>query len=82
MKKIENEVGCCKYCKKVDTCILSATAPLGKAFGLPQGLTLDICAAVENVLSKKGIQCTRGKDSCPYCREHATCKLQLLISKE
>lgn len=69
MKKIENKVGCCKYCKKVDTCILSAISPLGDAFGLPHELTCDIYAAVEKVLYEKGIQCTADKDSCPYCKE-------------
>ena len=69
MKKIENEVGCCKHCKKVDTCILSTISPLGDAFGLPHELTCDIYAAVEQVLYEKGIQCTAYKDSCPYCEE-------------
>ena len=69
MKEIENKVGCCKHCKKVDTCILSAIYPLGDVFELPRGLTYDIYAAVEKVLYEKGIQCTAYKDSCPYCGE-------------
>ena len=73
MKKIENNVGCCKYCKKADTCILSAIYPLGDVFELPRGLTYDIYAAVEQVLYEKGIRCTADKDSCPYCRKHADC---------
>ena len=70
MKKIENRSGCCKYCKKADTCILSYIFPLGEMCKLGMDLTTDIYAAVEKELNKKGIFCTAYTDCCPYCKKH------------
>lgn len=75
-KRIQNRSGCCKYCKKADTCMLSYIFPIGeitlaKTMG-DEGwaLTNDVYAAVEGVLNKKGIYCTAHTDSCPYCIKH------------
>lgn len=77
MKQINNRVGCCKYCKKADTCLLSYIFPLGEltlAKTLEENtawpLINDIYAAVEAELYKKGIGCTASKDCCPQCKKH------------
>ena len=72
MIKIENRVGCCKYCKKADTCILSAIYPLVEKMGYKDAsMKSDIYTAVETVLNDRyQIYCTASTDSCPYCIKH------------
>ena len=70
MKEIQNRSGCCKYCKKADTCMLSYIFPLGEICELGVDLTTDVYAAVEKVLNEKGIYCTANTDCCPYCIKH------------
>lgn len=72
MVKIETRTGCCKYCKKADTCILSAIYPLVEKMGYKDSqMKLDIYVAVETVLNDKyRISCTASTDSCPYCIQH------------
>lgn len=73
MIKIENRSGCCKYCKKADTCILSAIFPLVVKMGYKDVcMQSDIYAAVEAVLNDKyHIYCTADEDCCPFCKKHA-----------
>lgn len=72
MVKIENRSGCCKYCKRVDTCILSAIGPLVKAMGHDDPvLSGDVYAAVEEVMHRYDMDCTAPEDSCPFCKKHA-----------
>lgn len=72
MIKIQNRSGCCKYCKKADTCILSAIFPLVAKMGCKDvTMQSDIYAAVEKVLNDKyRIYCTANEDCCPYCIKH------------
>ena len=72
MIKIQNRSGCCKYCKKADTCILSAIFPLVAKMGYKDVcMQSDIYAAVEKVLNDKyQMYCTANTDSCPYCIKH------------
>lgn len=72
MIKIQNKSGCCKYCKKADTCILSAIFPLLEKMGYKNNsMRSDIYEAVEKVLyDKYHIYCTANEDCCPYCIKH------------
>lgn len=72
MVKIENRSGCCKYCKKADTCILSTIYPLVEEMGYKDSqMKSDIYVAVETVLNDKyQISCTASTDNCPYCIQH------------
>lgn len=71
MIKIETRTGCCKYCRRADTCILAAINPLVKAMGYDNPvLSGDIYAAVEEVMHRYDMDCTAQEDSCPLCKKY------------